>query len=38
MPTSTLERVRLAFSGPLMAILWLTAVIVAGVSFVEDTV
>ena len=35
MPTSTLERVRLAFSGPLMAILWLTAVIVAGVSFVD---
>ena len=35
MPTSTLERVRLAFSGPLMAILWLAAVIVAGVSFVD---
>ncbi len=35
MPTSTLEQVRLAFSGPLMAVLWAAAVVVAGIAFVD---
>src|SRR4051794_28796942 len=36
MPTSTLERVRLAFSGPLMAVLWIMAVIVVSVAFGQN--